>query len=291
VVFVGYEDTAGKEHFMGSAFWAARPGPEDIKNEFRPTYLVTAAHVIDDIKAKLPPKGQRIRIRVNTRSGGQKWEDTPLCCWKPHPDPAADIAVLKWDIDCKEWDHFAWGTEAFVNAQSAEEDGGRAVGHGDDLVIAGLFYLHTGEKRNIPIVRMANVAALRGEPVLNRDNHLMDAYLVESRSIGGLSGSPVFYDVYALKQAFVGESRIVRTRTKFRLLGVMHGHFDLPDTAPDSIVEHGKERVAINSGIAIVIPAERIVEALEIFKDVEEAEVARIRSKKRSYVVPDSLTH
>jgi hypothetical protein len=46
-----------------------------------------------------------------------------------------------------------------------------------------------------PIVRIGTVAALREEPVLSRDGHPMDVYLVESQSIGGLSGSPVFIDV------------------------------------------------------------------------------------------------
>jgi len=281
VVFVGYQDEAGKNHFMGSGFWIARPGPEDIKNEFRPTYLVTAAHVLDDIHKKLGPNSQRVRVRVNTKNGDQKWVDTPLCSWKRHRDSAVDIAVFKMDIVGQNWDHFAWGTEAFVNAQSAIDDGGRSIGHGDDVVVAGLFFLHAGQKKNIPIVRMGNVAALRGERVLN-----MDAYLVESRSIGGLSGSPVFYDVYAAKDAHVGDNRILRTMVKFRLLGVMHGHFDFPDVAPDAVVED-KERVAINSGIAIVIPAEKIVEVLDRFKDEEEEEAKRVRMKKRSYVVPD----
>jgi hypothetical protein len=282
VVFLGYEDEAGKEQFVGSAFWVARLGPEDIKKEYRPTYLVTAAHVINGIRAKAPSR--RVLVRVNTRGGGQKWHATPLDCWRSHPDERVDIAVFKMDLVGQNWDHFAWGAEAFVNSQSAADDGGRAIGHGDDVVVAGLFYLHTGEQRNIPIVRVANVAALRGEPVLD-----MDAYLVECHSIGGHSGSPVFYDVYATKNAFVGESRAVKTMVKWRLLGVMHGHFDFPDVALDVVVEDSKEKIAINSGIAIVIPAEKIVEALDTFKDEEAKEAERFRMKKRSYMIPDKL--
>jgi hypothetical protein len=213
-----------------------------------------------------------------------------LCLWKRHPDPAVDIAVFKMPLDRKELDHFPWGIEAFVNAQSTKEDGGRRIGHGDDVVVAGLFSLHQGKYRNVPIVRMANVAALAGEPIENSDGSSMQAYLVESRSIGGLSGSPVFYDIYAAKEAFLGESRFLTTPIKFRLLGVMHGHFNLPDIAPDSITEDANERATINSGIAIVIPAEKIVEVLDLFamEDAEEAE--QYRARNRSYVVPDSST-
>jgi hypothetical protein len=49
VAFLGYKDEDGKFHFAGSAFWVSRAGPEDIKGH-RPAYLVTAAHVIDQVQ-------------------------------------------------------------------------------------------------------------------------------------------------------------------------------------------------------------------------------------------------
>jgi len=69
----------------------------------------------------------------------------------------------------------------------------------------------------------------------------------------------------------------------------MHGHFDLLDIAPDSVVEQAKERVAINSGIAIVIPAEKIVEVLNVFANEDAEEADRFRAKKLSMMVTDSL--
>lgn len=288
VVFVGYEDSAGKEHFAGTAFWISRPGPEDIKERFRTTYLVTAAHVLENIQKNTSPNYQRIRIRVNAWIGGQRWEDTPLCYWKVHPDPAADIAVFKMPLDQKKVDHFAWPVEAFVNEQSTKEDGGRRIGHGDDVFVAGLFSRHQGKFRNVPIVRMANIAALTGEPIEGCGGLPLQAYLVESRSIGGLSGSPVFYDIYALKEAFIGESRMVTTPIKFRLLGVMHGHFECSDIELDTITEDANKEKRINSGIAIVIPAQRVVEATDLFAEEDAQEAEEYRAKSRSYVVPDS---
>jgi len=290
VVFIGYRQADGKDKFAGSAFWISRPGPEDIANEYRPAYLVTAAHVIEEVKKNLPPGDYRVRIRVNRKTEGQDpWIDTPLPSWKTHPDPAVDLAVLKIGLD-KTLDHFAWPTEGFVSAQSIEDDG-RQIELGDELFCAGLFWPHKGERKNIPIVRMANVAALRGEPVLNRDGHLMDAYLVESRSIGGLSGSPVFIDVLTAKAAFVGKHAYLKGKDsfKFRLIGVMHGHFDWPDVEPDAVADDGKEEIGVNMGIAIVVPAEKIMEVLEQFMKEEEQEAERAREKKRSYVVMDSL--
>lgn len=286
VVFLGYRDGAGTDRFMGSGFWVSRPGPEDIKTELRHTYLVTANHVIDDIKKQVSASSS-VRFRINTKEGGQKWEDAPICCWKAHPDPGADLAICKIRLDNDLWDHFAWPTEAFVTPVSFLDDGGREILHGDELAIAGLFSPHVGEKRNIPIVRTAHVAALLGEPILNRDSQPMSAYLVECRSIGGLSGSPVFYDIFQAKDKHLGAERIVRVPIKWRLLGVMHGHFDAPDVMPDSKAE--QEKILINMGIAIVVPAQRIIEVLEMFNKDEAEEAERFRLKKRSLVSPDSL--
>src|SRR5713101_4619027 len=224
VVFLGYINKASKEKFAGSAFWISRPGPDDIKNEYRPAYLVTAAHVIEGIKKDIHPRDNRVLIRVNLAEGKQEWRDTAIRFWEYHPDyPSVDLALLKIGLD-NSLDHASWPTESFVSEQSMTDDG-RRIELGDELFFAGLFWPHTGEKKNIPIVRIGNVAALRGEPVLNRDGHPMDVYLVESRSIAGLSGSPVFIDVLSAKQAFMGDSPYITGNfpSKYRLMGIIHG--------------------------------------------------------------------
>jgi hypothetical protein len=223
VVFLGYRDAAGNDRFMGTGFWVSRPRSEEFPNRFRATYLVTAAHVIDDIKKKVGETGA-VQFRVNLKSGGQTWERAPICSWRSHVDPGADLAVFKIQLNEDLWDHFAWPEDSFVSEESAALDGGRRIEHGDEVSIAGLFSSHAGNLRNIPIVRTGHVAALPDEPVCNRDGHLMEGvYLVECRSIGGLSGSPVFYDIYAAKDRYLGESRMLRTPIKWRLMGIMHG--------------------------------------------------------------------
>jgi hypothetical protein len=49
----------------------------------------------------------------------------------------------------------------------------------------GLFSEHQGAERNIPIVRVGNIAAMPEEPVLTTSWGAIDAYLIEARSIGG----------------------------------------------------------------------------------------------------------
>ena len=36
---------------------------------------------------------------------------------------------------------------------------------GDEVVITGMFFSHIGQQRNIPIVRIGNIAAMPQEPV------------------------------------------------------------------------------------------------------------------------------
>ena len=292
VVFLGYKDAHGDDHFMGTAFWVARPRSEEFPDRFRATYLVTAAHVIEDIKTEVGEKGL-VQFRVNLKEGGQKWESTPLCCWRSHHDPGADLAVFKVDLNVNLWDHFAWGEESFATKNSVALDGGRRIEHGDDLAIAGLFSSHAGTGRNIPIVRTAHVAALPDEPVRNgKGNSMKGVFLVECRSIGGLSGSPVFYDIYAAKEKHLGESRFVRTPIKWRLMGVMHGHFNAPDVMPDAVAsEAERKKILINMGIAIVVPAEKISEVLATFMDEEKRELEEFRKTRMATIQPDSLAN
>ena len=72
---------------------------------------------------------------------------------------------------------------------------------------------------------------------------LMSAFLVEVRSLGGLSGSPVF--------AVGNDNRI-------GLIGLVHGHFDQRSSDPDGVSEDANaafQEEQINAGIAIVVPA------------------------------------
>ena len=89
VVFLGYVDQTGEDRLAGSAFWISRPGPRDLADFYRPAYLVTAAHVLDEIESKKSPGDSRVRIRVNLKKGKQEWRDVPLQWWKMHPNSAA----------------------------------------------------------------------------------------------------------------------------------------------------------------------------------------------------------
>jgi hypothetical protein len=127
----------------------------------------------------------------------------------------------------------------------------KQIGTGDEVFITGLFAHAVGSDKNSPIVRMGNIAMMPSEPIRTSEG-LMDAYLIEARSIGGLSGSPAF----------------VRATTSLGpvphyLLGLMHGHWDLPPGAKNDGGDVFDHLGAVNMGIAIVVPAKRVLETLK----------------------------
>jgi hypothetical protein len=97
----------------------------------------------------------------------------------------------------------------------------------------------------LPIVRFGNIALISDEFIPTTKFGDMEAYLIEARSIKGISGSPVF----VLKPTDNGWRASLR--------GLMHGHWDLK---PGAIIDadDGKSGGgSMNMGIAIVVPAKK----------------------------------
>jgi hypothetical protein len=162
-----------------------------------------------------------------------------------------------------------------------------SIGIGDEVFLVGLFTQHRGSQRNIPLLRVGNIAAMPEEPVLS-NNKFMDAYLVESQLIGGLSGSPVFVHLGAVRP-LGGQIRYAKEPI-FYLLGVMHSHWDSPNyDCPSEDVFELKRQEKVNMGIAIVVPAQKIAESFEQdwMKKIEEDK--RIEWLARKLPFPDSV--
>jgi hypothetical protein len=99
-----------------------------------------------------------------------------------------------------------------------------------------------------------------------------DAYLVESRSWGGQSGSPVFVFFPSTRMPSgplqrEWEGKKVEFPDWPLLLGVVQGHFDIRE--PLEVIDKGTNvsrklewMAAQNSGIAVVLPAKQILELI-----------------------------
>ena len=130
--------------------------------------------------------------------------------------------------------------------------------------MTGLFIRHSGKKKNIPIIRAGNIAAMPEEPLYSNAFGDMDAYLIELRSLGGLSGSPVFLHLYGTRRMKDGSNVMALGGHQFYLLGLLHGHWDLDSAIQDVITEdyQQEDKEKINTGIGISIPSIKILEAL-----------------------------
>src|SRR5262249_51151402 len=116
------------------------------------------------------------------------------------------------------------------------------------------------------IVRSGHLALSPPEemPINNWDTPMMRAFLIEMRSLGGLSGSPVFVQRSIAVQPIEETGRMPLAAGSIFLLGVMRGHWEVPQHALDyASPPHGKEQDLLNAGIAIVQPADQVVEIME----------------------------
>lgn len=105
----------------------------------------------------------------------------------------------------------------------------------------------------------------------------MEAYLVELRSLGGLSGSPVF--VWSTGLRFAAPGKPPAMSTVFRLLGLVHGHWDAP--VDSGVAGEWLRPDRLNLGMAMVVPARRILEVLDHPKLVERRRIAEADIAKR----------
>jgi hypothetical protein len=126
------------------------------------------------------------------------------------------------------------------------------------------------------------------------------ARLIETRSWGGESGSPVFihseyyYDASGLS-SFTGmlrpsgfrKSEVRASQTDYTLLGILHGHFNAESPSEPNRVMPDEHIIDVNAGIAVVIPTEDILKLLmsdeRLLRDREQRPKRKVNAP-----VPDS---
>jgi hypothetical protein len=175
--------------------------------------------------------------------------------WFTHPtDPTADVAIMRGMPASATFKPMVLQTDDFATSDHFAQG---KIGVGDEIVMAGLFTMHPGFKQHIPILRHGQLAMAPVEPV-ETEHGPVDAYLVEARSIGGLSGSPVFISETVMP-TINGQS--VFAAGPAHLLGLLRGHwrFEVP-TAGDLREERSMRQV--NAGIAMVTPAQKILDTI-----------------------------
>lgn len=234
--------------YRGTAFIVSVPQDENSGC----LHLVTAKHV-----ALAIPDGEAC-IAVNAKDGLPRWMkqgDTP---WFFHPtDMTVDVAVLPMGSDMVHaYDIRDIPVQMFATPEVIQEE---KIGLGDELVNVGLFRPFFGSSNLLePIVRTGNLAMMPKSRVPSDTFGSIEAFLAEGRSIGGLSGSPVFVrsTVNLNVQNYMGEPAQMSGLGPMRLIGLMHGHWDVPgDFGSDA-------QKPVNMGVSIIVPAAKILEVL-----------------------------
>jgi hypothetical protein len=126
---------------------------------------------------------------MNRRDGGVEMLPLKGGNWllDPNGEDLAAAPMGKLDID-RIKERFPI-TEQFITPALIHE---YEVGPGDETFMIGRFAPHDGGKRNLPSVRFENISMMPDEPVTTPLGLKQESFLVETRSLAGYSGSPVF---------------------------------------------------------------------------------------------------
>ena len=246
VFFIFLLDEHGEEKMIGTGFIVAYPMKGNSSLTYK--YFITAKHVIQNAKSFQIAHGleEKIYTRFNLKSGRSKKFGLDMDGWAYDPDDATiDIAVYPGGNLPNNIDHRAIHTSMAVTKAMLTR---RDIAEGDEIFMIGLFSQHYGKLRNQPIVRTGNISSLPRDRVKSDQFGSIEAHLIELRSMGGLSGSPVF--VYEGKRG-INENLEV-TEQNIKWLGIAQGHWD------DKTTPH-----VVNMGIGLVVPANKVLSILK----------------------------
>jgi hypothetical protein len=274
VGFIGFRTERGFAP-IGTCFMLAVDDENDagtICERF--TYLVTARHLVRPRHRgrEIYPETDIVYVRLPTRSGGAMEIPVRRGDWTPPPDHSVDICVTEFaPLAEKHGEELNCGALLFpgigLDADEAEDHG---FGIGSVLFIASLFTGRHGDSFNIPVVRIGSVAAMPVAPI-REGSRTRPAYLVETRSLGGSSGSPVFFHLDPYRQSERSPSPrqpsnpMVRV-APYKFIGMLIGAFsgNYPHDFPAD-PDEGREPptdVDFNAGISIVLPSGLIMELI-----------------------------
>lgn len=268
VCFVGGQ--RGHLRGVGAAFFVGDPlGVHDAAA----VYVVTAKHCVQPLDQLENGPFHKTWLRVNLRHAGSMHLEIPPEMWVCHQ--AADVAVLPLALNMHTFDYLYYSVRHGATAEFIKQ---HSVTPGEDVFITGLLISHPGRSRVLPIVRVGNIAAFPEDPITlltGQDS----AYLVEVRSLGGLSGSPAFVHLLPLHADAKGNvgpaAEGAGTTGRTYLMGLVHGFFPTMENDPEGIGEWAKE--PLNTGISVVVPLERVLDIIDSPSFVEQRELARTR--------------
>ena len=241
-------------------------------------YLVTARHCVEEAM-----RYEHLWVRWNLKAGGFIEVSTNCTDWITSND--SDVAailmlssILPDGVSVSDCDTTSLSMTEFVGPDpDYKYVGGSEFGPievqprvGNEAYFLGLFTQQYGEERNLPIARfghisrMPSVVEMKG-PGDTRFKSV--AYLMEFQSWGGNSGSRVFFlhpmivedqDIVSGHDVTTGVNQIHVSG----FMGLVNAHFEIPKVADTEEDGLGEIQTALNSGIAMVTPADAVRQLL-----------------------------
>lgn len=237
------------------------------KEQKKNVSVVTARHVIEAITSRSSTGSAEVWFNVANRKVRQT---IPIGDWCFHQNDRVDLAIAPFfgyllslsvaraatnnpELSSAgeefKLQQTVIHTDIFVNEEVMTQ---YDVLPGKRVVYPGLFLRpDLPPERFVPVLRNGHIAAIPESPIetqLGMNNMI----LVDSRSIGGFSGAPVFT---------INQTQTLKRNNSFHLLGVNHGHFDTTSrqfTGLDTLLFRSTEK--LNTGISLVTPASQLKE-------------------------------
>ena len=228
-------------------------------------YILTAKHVLSPSKIFPPPNYyDALYIRLNRIGGIAERIGYPLS-FAPeyiltHDDENVDLAAMLLNPPPDRYDYlYIPEVPYFTDSDILQK---KNIREGSDVFFAGLFSKFATKETNYPVVRFGKIALMTNEKIeINKEGEpkrQAHFYVVECQSLGGFSGSPVFFEF----------QRITPTQNfitpEIYLGGVMKGHYNDLLEIPNVIVRE------LNAGLALVTPCYLLRELLYTTKAKEQ---------------------
>jgi S1-C subfamily serine protease len=231
---------------LGTGFW--------VSTRTQDLFFVSNKHVFagrDQIALRMTQlEGQRsalIGIDLRNRRG--------QLLWIGHPDPLTDIAAIRVDsffiLNNVQPKIVRISRSLFATASQLIE--------GDDVFFVGFPLGVRTTENSFPLLRSGAISLKPTDDFLVTaagDTLGKHIYLLDAYSTGGSSGSPVFLKP-GVNRPFLTPNVFGITETKF--IGIVSGH--VPDFL-EVFTQSGKGVAASNASLAIVHPAERVLETI-----------------------------
>jgi hypothetical protein len=254
---------------LGTGFFVAWPG-----EGWPQIYLITARHCVSQAQRR---GDGRAHVLLNSKTGSPRYYAVTRR-WHYPRDRGIDLAAAQFD-PAENDDVCVIPKHHLLSPERVEK---YAIGIGDELWLAGLFWPVPGVSRMRPVVRVGTIAAMPEEPITTNDSEGRQigpfaAYLAEVRSVGGLSGSPVWVHlpygrlhdtinpphVPAWRDSIVEEIKRQRSMAtgddlSNYLLGVVRLHWTESPGDDQHLLTTDNEAGLVNMGIAGITPIEEL---------------------------------